>query len=113
MISDPISLIGTKFLDKHAAVYDFKFQEALKNAPWVEWLSKPGYFECKEEFLECIHGWIHSTKLNSVNGLDRFSQRHMIIGTTQVFDECYHRYSDKRLRIFRGEYAYHLSLIQI
>ena len=36
----------------------------------------------------------------------------MIIGTTQVFDECYHRYSDKRLRIFRGEYAYHKRVLR-
>ena len=31
----------------------------------------------------------------------------IIVGTTQSFDESYFRYHNRRLRLFRGEYAYH------
>jgi len=102
-------LINENLITKNqqGAIYDYKFQLSLKDAPWSEWLSKPGYFECKNEYLEKIDSWIHSTKNNIVKGLDRFEYRNLINGTTQVFDELYYRFKEKRLRVFRGEYAYH------
>ena len=83
------------FQTKHSAIYDPEFQKHLAEAPWKEWLSKPGYFEVRKEYLEKIHKWIHSTELNVVKGLDRFKYRDMINGTTQAFDEAYYRYSNK------------------
>ncbi len=100
------------FQTRHNAIYDPEFQKHLANAPWKEWLSKPGYFEVKEEYLEKIHAWIHSTKLNEVKGLERFKHRDMIQGTTQAFDEAYYRYSKRRLRMLRGEYAYHRRIVK-
>ena len=100
------------FQTRHNAIYDPEFQKHLANAPWKEWLSKPGYFEVKEEYLRKIHAWIHSTKLNQVKGLKRFAHRDMIQGTTQAFDEAYYRYSKRRLRMLRGEYAYHRRIVK-
>jgi len=101
------SLDKTLYQNKHSSLYDYEFQKHLAKAPWKEWLSESGYFEVKTEYLEAIHKWIHSTELNEIKGLDRFKHRDMISGTTQAFDEAYYRYSGKRLRILRGEYAYH------
>ena len=84
----------------------------LAEAPWKEWLSKPGYFEVRHQYLADIHNWIMDSKMNKVKGLTRFKYRDMINGTTQAFDEAYYRYSNKRLRIFRGEYAYHKLVVK-
>jgi len=93
--------------NRHAAIYDYKFQTNMRDAPWYNWLDKSGYFECKDEYLKTIHNWINSTSLNSVLELDRFKYRDLIVGTTQTFDEAYYEHASKRLRVFRGEYAYH------
>ena len=92
--------------DQHA-IYDYKFQTNMRDAPWYKWLNKPGYFECKDEYITEIHKWIHSTELNTIKGLENYPIRDMIIGTTQAFDEAYYEFKGKTLRIFRGEYGYH------
>lgn len=92
---------------KHAAIYDYLFQTNLRDAPWYEWLDQHGYFECKNEYIETIQKWIHSSTLNVVYGIERFEYKDMIIGTTQTFDEAYYEYAGRTLRVFRGEYAYH------
>jgi sulfatase maturation enzyme AslB (radical SAM superfamily) len=50
--------------------------------------------------------------MNTVKGLTRFQHRDMINGTTQAFDEAYYRYSNRRLRILRGEYGYHKRVVK-
>ena len=47
------------FQTKHSAIYDPEFQKHLAEAPWKEWLSKPGYFEVQfvgtmKKFLEVV-----------------------------------------------------------
>ena len=104
----PTDLIDNNLLrTKHNAVYDFTFKEALRDAPWKEWLSEDTYFECKEEYLEKIDAWLHNSENNTLTGLDNFKTHDLIHGTTQAFDEAYYRHANRRLRIFRGEYAYH------
>ena len=104
----PTDLIDNNLLrTKHNAVFDFGFKEALRDAPWKEWLSADTYFECKDEYLEKIDTWLHNTENNTLIGLDNFKTHDLIHGTTQAFDEAYYRHSNRRLRIFRGEYAYH------
>lgn len=92
---------------KTQAVYDYQFVLRLKEAPISDWMSSSPPFACRKEYLEKINYLIHNSQLNTVKGLERFTARHLINGTTQSFDEAYHRYSKRRLRIFRGEYAYH------
>lgn len=102
-----IKLDKDLFLTKHAAIYDPKFQERLYNAPWKEWLGQSGYFDVKDEYLTDIHNWIHSSTELKIKNLDRFKYKDLIHGTTQAFDEAYYRYKERRLRTYRGEYAYH------
>jgi len=106
-----VEYIGSLFTNKHHAIYDVNFQKSLQEMPWQQYLKNSGYWECKEEFLERIHNWIMSTELNTINGLDRFKNRHIIIGTTQAFDEAYWRYRTRRLRTYRGEYHYHKRIL--
>lgn len=103
------SLIGTLFTNKHSSVYDPEYQNHLKNAPWEQWLSQAVYFDVKKEYIDTFIQWIYSSKQNhfSKNSLNKFKRTDIIVGTTQSFDEAYFRYHDKRLRLFRGEYAYH------
>lgn len=89
------------------AVYDYEFIKLLKDVPWQEWMLTPNVFRCRPQFLEKFDQWIHSSKLNSITGLERFKHRDLINGTTQTFDEAYFKYARRRLRVFRGEYAYH------
>lgn len=105
-------LLGKVFRNRHNAVYDPLFQTNLKEAPWEQWLSQPGYFEVKDEYIERFIDWIYSTKLNKMSDgckfhSKRYLRRDIVIGTTQSFDEAYFRYAGRRLRIFRGEFAYH------
>ena len=102
-----INLNKELFLTKHAAIYDPKFQERLYNAPWKEWLGKSGYFDVKDEYLETIEKWIHNSSMLKFENLQNFKCKDLIHGTTQAFDEAYYRYKERRLRTYRGEYAYH------
>ena len=93
--------------NRHPALYDFEFQKNLSNIPWGQWLEKKDYFNNKFEFISSIENWIVNTKNNNLKGLEKFTRKDVILGTTQSFDEAYFRYSNRRLRIFRREYAYH------
>lgn len=92
---------------KTAAVYDYQFLLHLQNAPLKKWLQDSPPFRCQQEYIECFDHLIQSSKLNKLTSLSRFNNKHLTNGTTQTFDECYLRNNGRRLRIFRGEYAYH------
>ena len=60
-------LIDQELIDKKQnAIYDYKFQTTMRDAPWFDWMDKPGYFEVKDEYIQEIHSWIMSTKNNSI-----------------------------------------------
>jgi hypothetical protein len=61
----------------------------------------------ESEFCDLYHQWICSTSLNSIEGLDSFPYTHFSQGTTEAFDKWYIRHSQKRFRIWKGEYVYH------
>lgn len=98
--------------NKMSAIYDPAFKEHLTNMPLKEWWKKSPPFHCIEEYTETFYKWITASRLNRIKGLERFKKRHLIIGTTQSFDESYFRYRGKRLRMFKGEYAYHKRIIE-
>lgn len=93
--------------NRNFAVYDPLFTKALREIPWADWHGEERPFYCRKEYLEFYPKWIASSALNHIAGLERFRERHLINGTTQTFDEAYMKYRGKRLRLFRGEYAYH------
>lgn len=104
--------IGIFFKKSHNAIYDPEYQDHLKKAPWEHWLSQNNYFDVTEEYIEAFIHWIYSGKNNQLSNAcrlnsKRYLRKDVIVGTTQSFDEAYFRYHNRRLRIFRGEYAYH------
>ena len=105
-------LVGSLFLTNHYSVYDIEFQKHLQKAPWGEWLRQSHYFKVKQEYIDCLIDWIYSSRRNHLSDSlkpkrNHYKRRDIIIGTTQSFDEAYFRYSNRRLRVFRGEYGYH------
>lgn len=112
MINNQKLLLNDLFQHRCNAIYDPEFQKHLANAPWTEWVSKPGYFEVTDEYIKKFSEWICSGVQNKLSDdfkfdSNRFSRTDIIVGTTQSFDESYFRYSGRRLRLFRGEYGYH------
>ena len=77
------------FQTKHSAIYDPEFQKHLADAPWKEWLSKPGYFEVRHQYLADLHNWHMSSKLNEVKGLKRFKQRDKKNGINHLINVRY------------------------
>ena len=61
------------------------------------------------QFLEQYHAWIQSTSQNYMSGLDKFKYKSYTNGTTETFDKWYLTHRNRRLRVFRGEYMYHLA----
>ena len=104
--------IGVFFQKRHNAIYDPEYQNHLKKAPWEDWLSQSNYFDVKEEYISAFIHWIYSSKNNKLSEAcrsnnKRYARKDIVVGTTQSFDEAYLRYHNRRLRLFRGEYAYH------
>lgn len=106
-------LIDKKLISQNTnAVYDIKFVQLFKQVPWQDWFSHDGDpLYCRQDYLDTYRWYLGNMELNKITGLDRFKQEHLINGTTQTFDEAYHRYADRRLRIYRGEYAYHKRVV--
>ena len=97
---------------KTNAVYDNKFNKVLKDIPWVKWYTEESDpLHCRLAYIDMYKQYLSNMKLNTIHGLDRFKQHHLINGTTQTFDECYHRHATRRLRLYKGEYAYHKRII--
>jgi hypothetical protein len=108
MTLDKSLLIEKGLINKvTTAIYDYAFIKELKKIPWAEWVDTPEIFRVREQYLERFPAWIASSLLNRIDGLDAFPVRHLINGTTQTFDEAYYIHKERRLRLFRGEYAYH------
>lgn len=103
-----MDLEKNEFLTKLTqSVYDPAFTKALQVMPWAEWYQNENPLDCRKEYLETYRTFILKSELNKIKGLENFKRLDLINGTTQTFDEAYQKYANKRLRIFRGEYAYH------
>lgn len=94
------------------SVYDPHFTRLLRALPWERWYQEEDPLNCRKEYLHTYKKWISLTKLNRVYGLERFQRLDLINGTTQTFDEAYLKYAARRLRVFRGEYAYHRRVVK-
>lgn len=65
-----------------------------------------------KKFLDRYRTWIESSQNNQVKGLDLFPYADFTQGCTESFTQFYLKYAHKRFRIFKGEYASHLSHFQ-
>lgn len=96
-----------QFIEKRTnSIFDPEFTRAFKEMPLDEWFSKSPPFDCRDEYVDTFLNRIRSSKLNRAQ-IDGFTDVHVTNGTTQAFDESYWLYAGRRLRVFRGEYAYH------
>ena len=62
-----------------------------------------------DQFLNRYQRWLQNSQLNNFNGLDNRWYASYSNGTTEVFDKWYIRHRTRRLRMFRGEYMYHIA----
>ena len=62
-----------------------------------------------DNFLKKYRSWLMNSQLNDLRGLDSFPYASYSNGTTEAFDKWYLRHHGRRLRMFRGEYMYHLA----
>ncbi len=62
-----------------------------------------------ETFLQTIDEWINSHKHISYIGLDTFTRRDAILGTTHQLDEL-HQLHGRCIAVYKGEYKYHRRL---
>jgi hypothetical protein len=62
-------------------------------------------------FLNEIDLWITTHKKVQYNGLENFTRRDVILGTTQQLDEL-HLLHEKKITVFEGEYKYHRRLTE-
>lgn len=66
----------------------------------------------QQEFTQQFYDWIASSKLNNIQGLDNFSNRKLVSGTSQTFDHFYWRHKDLTFRTFPGEFMYHTAVLK-
>lgn len=60
-----------------------------------------------DEFCKNYVSWISQSTLNSIKGLNLFSEVCYINGTTDGFNHFYAKNKDSRFRCIRGDYMYH------
>lgn len=58
-----------------------------------------------QEFLHEYAQWMQQG--HTIHGIQRFTQLAYANGTTEIFDKFYQRHTNRRLRLWRGEYFYH------
>ena len=65
--------------------------------------------EYTETFLQTIDEWINAHKHICYTGLDTFTRRDAILGTTHQLDEL-HQLHGRNIAVYKGEYKYHRRL---
>ncbi len=59
------------------------------------------------DFCHEYSDWIQSSKLNNLQGLDKFKNLKYVHGTSESFNGFYLNNNDKRFRVARGDFFYH------
>lgn len=60
-----------------------------------------------DEYTDVWRDWISYSRLNQLDGLDRFHQAHYTQGTTQTFDHFVIRHRNRTIATLAGEFQYH------
>lgn len=61
-----------------------------------------------KQFMNDYKSWACSA--HTIHGIDQYNYLGYANGTTEVFDKFYVRHNQRRLRLFRGEYFYHMIM---
>jgi len=60
-----------------------------------------------KDFCKEYSDWIQSSKLNNLQGLDKFKNLKYVHGTSESFNGFYLQHNNKRFRILKGDFFYH------
>jgi len=63
-----------------------------------------------KEFKKNFVNWISNSKLNNIQGLDKFNSISITNGSIQIFDHFYLRHHKRRFRFLQGEFMYHKAV---
>lgn len=97
-------MLGTK---RQRPMYLSKFTKFRSSLDMSTYPKDP--HEYTKAFLHRIDQWINNHKLVKYTGLDTFTRRDAILGTTQQLDEL-HMLHSGRIATMQGEYKYHRRL---
>lgn len=97
-------MLGTR---RQRPMYLSKFTKFRQNLDMNTYPKDPHAYT--ETFLQTIDEWIRSHKHVRYAGLETFTRRDAILGTTHQLDEL-HQLHGANIAVYRGEYKYHRRL---
>lgn len=97
-------MLGTR---RQRPMYLSKFTKFRSNLDMLTYPKDP--HEYTKTFIHRIDEWVNSHKMVRYIGLDAFTRRDAIIGTTHQLDELHMLYKG-RIATMQGEYKYHRRL---
>ena len=97
-------MLGTR---RQRPMYLSKFTKFRQNLDMNTYPKDPHAYT--ETFLQNIDEWINSHIHVRYNGLETFTRRDAILGTTHQLDEL-HQLHGHNIVVFKGEYKYHRRL---
>ena len=93
------------FYSRSRAVNDSEMQDHVHTLPKIADMIYN--HDIIETFENQFTDWIQNNSINKCNGLKNF-QPDISQGATQTFDSFYIRHKDRKLKLFAGEYLYHI-----
>lgn len=99
-------MLGTR---RQRPMYLSKFTKFRQSLDMKNYPKNP--HEYTKFFLNEINEWIKNHEKVNYKGLENFSRRDVILGTTQQLDEL-HFLHGKNITVFNGEYKYHRRLTE-
>lgn len=97
-------MLGTK---RQRPMYLSKFTKFRQNLDMKTYPKDPHAYT--DLFINTMDDWIRLHKHIQYHGLDTFTRRDAILGTTHQLDEL-HQLHGKHIAVYRGEYKYHRRL---
>lgn len=93
------------FYSGSRAINDPEIAKVLRRLPHVPDILRD--IDIIPQFENNFAAWLKANRWNTIQGLENF-EADLSQGATQCFDSFYVRYADKRWRMLRGEYFYHI-----
>ena len=86
--------------------------EGIKSIDLTKFLKHVNLYDndLPDKFKKNFVNWISNSKLNTIEGLDKFNSISLSNGSIQIFDHFYLQYYEKRFRFFKGEFMYHKAV---
>ena len=62
------------------------------------------------QFKDKFEYWMDYSRRNTIEGLERFKRRDIIMGCTQFIDNLYIKYGAEKIQVLENEYKYHYRM---